>query len=157
MTAAAPDIEARAAGVRRMRAGILAAAAVFAALGVGAIVGAMEFPAPSTLGAPGPGQLPTIYGAALIALSAVLAAGALRTRPEPLVVRSGLRIVAFAALAAAFVGLLPYLGFLWLAAPWLLVAVRVAGGGWLGAALTAVILPASIYLIFSVALGVPLP
>ena len=146
------------AGVRRMRVGTVSAAAAFAALAAAVIAGAQAFPAPVTPGAPGAARLPIIYACALLALSAALAAMVLLERNgAALEFRRAGRVAVFAALTAVFVGLLPVAGFMALAIPWLLVAVRTAGGGWIGAAATAILLPLGIQLSFVAMLGVPLP
>ena len=141
-----------------MKLGTAITAAAFAALAVAVIAGAQAFPAPVTPGAPSAARLPVIYAGALLALSAALAATAWLERDgAALTFRRAGRVAVFAALTAIFVALLPVLGFLALSIPWLLVAVRAAGGGWIGAAAAAVILPLGIQLTFGTLLGVPLP
>ena len=140
-----------------MRVGTLAAATVFAVLGVGALVGAAGFPDAATFGAPSPRRMPFIYGSALVGLSVLLVLRTLRAETEMFNLTGPGRLLIFLALCIGYVAALPEIGFLLLTIPWLLAALYVAGASPRAAVLTAVILPVAIDLVFVRALGVPLP
>lgn len=141
-----------------MRIGTMIMAAVLAAVAVAVLIGAQSFPEPVALGSPGAARLPTLYAVALLVLSGVLAAAAAFGLPEPALRFTGIgRVFALAILTAAYIILLPYAGFLVLSVPWLFLAVMAAGGNLAGSALTALVVPASVYVIFGLMLGVPLP
>jgi hypothetical protein len=147
----------RYAGVRRMRAGTLAAATVFAALGAVALIGASGFPDASTYGAPSPRRMPFVYGSALIILAVLLGLRTLRLETSSFSISAPVRLLTFAGLCIVYVAALPQIGFLFLTIPWLLIALFVAGASPRAAVITAVILPVAIDLVFVRALGVPLP
>ena len=148
--------ERRAAALTRY--GTIAAALSFAALGVWMIAAAGAFPRPSTLGAPGPARLPIIYAGILVGLSGLLIVQAFAGPAEPALNLKGLpRVVLLAAGTALSAWLWSRMNFLVLFVPATFLGVRLLGGGWLGSALTALICPGAIYLVFAVVLGIPFP
>ena len=145
-------------GARAMRIGTIAVAVVLIGVSVAVIIGAQSFPGPTTLGAPGPARMPTLYAVALFALSLGLIGTALIGGPQAeLRVGRKLHLVALMAWTALYIWLLPQFGFLWVTIPWLFVATRFLGTGWLGSILTAAVLPIVVFLSFGSLLGVPLP
>ena len=110
-----------------MRVGTIDTAVVLAAVAVAVLVGAQSFTEPVALGSPGAARLPTLYAVALLILSGVLAAATAFGPPEAALRFTGAgRVLALAALTAAFIALLTYAGFLVLSVPWLFLAVLAA-------------------------------
>lgn len=141
-----------------MRYGTVAAALSFSAVGVWMIAVAGDFPRPSTLGAPGPARLPTIYAGILVLLSVLLAVQSFVGPADPPLNLQGFpRVLLLIAGTAVGVWLWSRMNFLVLSVPATFLGVRLLGGGWIGAALTALICPGVIYLVFAVLLGIPFP
>lgn len=149
------------AGGRRLSAmqiGTLAVAIVLIGVSIAMIVDAHGFPAPMTLGAPGPARLPIVYAIALIALSAGLIATVFFGGAEPdLHLSGGLQIVGLVIWTALYIFLMRYLNFVALTIPWLFVATRMLGTGWRGSLITAIALPLFLFVSFDTLLGIPLP
>ncbi len=141
-----------------MQIGTLVVAIVLIGISIAMIVDARSFPAPMTLGAPGPARLPIVYAIALAALSAGLIATVFFGGAEPeLRLSGGLQIVGLVAWTALYIFLMRYLNFVALTVPWLFVATRVLGTGWRGSLITAVALPLFLFVSFDTLLGIPLP
>lgn len=110
---------------------------------------------------PGPGFLPLWIGVAL----ALVGLGLLRRRPVdrapqglPMPARSELvRVGQVGLITAAGVALVTPLGMIPALTVMLLALVRRMGGSWVGAAGTALLVPAALHLLFVRWLGVPLP
>jgi hypothetical protein len=149
------------AGGRRLSAmqiGTLAVAIVLIGVSIAMIVDAHGFPAPMTLGAPGPARLPIVYAIALIALSAGLIATVFFGGVEPeLHLSGGLQIVGLIIWTALYIFLMRYFHFVVLTVPWLFVATRMLGTSWRGSLITAVALPLFLFVSFGILLGIPLP
>lgn len=141
-----------------MQIGTLVVAIVLIGISIAMIVGARSFPAPMTLGAPGPARLPIVYAIALAALSAGLIVTVFFGGAEPeLHLSGGLQIVGLVAWTALYIFLMRYLNFVVLTIPWLFVATRLLGTSWRGSLITAVALPLFLFVSFDTLLGIPLP
>ncbi len=141
-----------------MRYGTLVLALVVIATAITMVVVAGAFPQPRTLGAPGPARLPMIYGTVLALLGAGLVVRTFIGPREPGLNISGApRALGLAAGTALCIYLWSMLDFLVLFMPATFIGVRLLGAGWIGAALTAMILPAGVYGVFGMLLNVPFP
>lgn len=140
-------------------------AAGAALVALGAVMGALAQGFPVLGGmAYGPGLFPTIIAGGLMlsglgilaeARAAARGAGAEDKVEKPTAAR--LPVVALIGLVAFFALTLPYLGFHIAAGAVLLLSVRLFGGGWLAAAVMAVIGPLVLHFVFYSLLRVPLP
>ncbi|WP_142846254.1 tripartite tricarboxylate transporter TctB family protein [Telmatospirillum sp. J64-1] len=141
-----------------MRYGTILAALVMGIVAIVMIVVAGGFPAPSTLGAPGPARLPTIYATLLAVLAGALILRSLFGAPEPgLSLKGSGRAMALTAGTAVCVYLWSMLDFLVLFIPATLIGVRLLGAGWIGAFIAAALMPAAVYGLFHLLLDVPFP
>jgi len=142
-----------------MRIGLSIASGLFLLLGAAMIVGASSFSDSSmTLGAPGPGRMPTICGWAMVVLSALILIRVARQGPvEPLAFPQFPRIAAMAAAGVLYVVVLPVLGY-YVATPLFLVPVLLLlRASWVTAVGVAAGFVGFIFLVFDRLLGVPLP
>ncbi len=141
-----------------MRYASIVVALILVVVGVFIITEAWDFPRSRTLGAPGPGKLPIIYAALLIAVSLGILATSLVARPSiGLSLEGTPRALALAVGTAVCIYLWSMVGFLMLFVPATLIAARLMGGGWGGSVACAAVLPLSVYGLFGVLLNIPFP
>ena len=135
----------------------LIAAAVVVLLGGAAIAGALTLGAGSAA-QPGPGTWPLLVGLVLVGLGLALAARARRdTEPEPFT-RGSLLVGAAVAGMVVYVAVLTTIGFEIPTALLAFVWLRFLGReGWLLSAVLSVLVVVAFYLVFVVALSVPIP
>lgn len=110
----------------------------------------------------GSGLVPTITGASMAIAGLLLAvAPLLRARPAATEKRSGPiewgYPLAVLALLSGFMLLMPFLGFVASGILFTGAIARLGGAGWIGAAVSAVVLTIVLNAVFVHALGVPLP
>lgn len=142
-----------------MRIGLSIVSGLFLLLGAAMIIGASGFSDSSmTLGAPGPGRMPTICGWAIVVLSTlILIRVARQGSAEPLAFPQLPRVAVMAAAGVLYVVVLPVLGY-YVATPLFLVPVLLLLRA---SRVTAVAVAAGfvgfIFVVFEQLLGVPLP
>jgi putative tricarboxylic transport membrane protein len=134
------------------------AAVGLALAGVGVALALLARPIPiGTVGAPGPGLLPTALGLSLIVLGLLAAVRARVERStEPVPVLEPRAVVTMLALGGAVAAFEP-LGFLPTALLFLTVLFRALGAGWRKAVLLGVAIGGGAWLLFERALSVQLP
>lgn len=138
--------------------GTIAVCLLMMAIGVWMIAEAIELPAPSMPGAPGPARLPVIFAALLCVVSAVLIVATLRAEGEPqLPLKINFAPIGLMAGTVLYLLLLPRLGFLATTAPWVFAAAFILGRQWLASLLAALVLTLGIYVTFDLILNVPFP
>lgn len=146
------------AGAAAMRIGTILTGLLFAGLGAWVAVAALDFPAPTNFGAPGPGRLPAIYGVLLAVLGVAIAGATLVGQPEPGVeAEGGLRVALLILGTAVFLFLLPHLGFLAVSLPGMFLATAALTRSWRIALVATAVLPPAIQVSFAWMLGIPLP
>ncbi|WP_316979099.1 tripartite tricarboxylate transporter TctB family protein [Shumkonia mesophila] len=142
-----------------MRIGLSIVSGLFLLLGAAMIVGASGFSDSSmTLGAPGPGRMPTVCGWAIVVLSALILVRVLCQGPtKPLAFPQLPRVAVMAAAGVLYVVVLPVLGY-YVATPLFLAPVLLLLRA---SRVTAVAVAAGfvgfIFVVFDKLLGVPLP
>lgn len=108
-----------------------------------------------TLSRPGPGMWPAINAAVLVLMAPLILVG--RHKFTPPKYQGLLRVTGVAVPLLLFVPMYTYVGLLGAGFLLVLVVGRFVGGlGWVATVLTSVLIPVTVYLLFSVALGVSL-
>ena len=141
-----------------MRVGLGIISGLLLLAGAAMIYGAGDLEGSFTLGAPGPGRVPTVCGWAVVMLSAALLVRVMRDRQrQPLAFPQLPRVAATAAAGVAYVVLLPVIGYYVATALFLLPILRLLRASWVTAVGVTVGFMAFVFLVFDKLLGVPLP
>ncbi len=141
-----------------MRIGLSVVSGLTLLLGAAMIYGAGDLVGSFTLGAPGPGRVPTACGWVIVVLSALILVRVARERKaESLAFPQFPRVVAMAAGGIAYVFLLPVIGYYAATAVFLPPILLVLGSSWLAAGGVTAGFLAFVFLIFDKLLSVPLP